>query len=307
MIFDFFISTFVYDLNNILMKLQTLFLSAACALLLLTGCEQENVETQDLTASMTAQFNLAADKQAPMAQFDASENGLFTGIFVAGTGIERGELFINLGNNSKYDAVAKMIGGERIIFKRVDQSNEVKENLYFFKAANASFIVTINGQSAVITDAQKDNNLFFGVASKATSGGGIPINRTGTFIDPSAPGFTGTWNLIADGTNPDPNGLGGSEGITKVVITHGNSMYTDTSFENFDNGCSLPDNFVPELYINFVYALGQSSNSFNGVSNWSLNWVNSYTDETCQSLLSGSFSWTKAGGGATRTGQLFVD
>jgi hypothetical protein len=289
------------------MKLQNLFLSAACALFLLTACEQENVETQDLTAGMTAQFNLEADKQTPMAQFDASGKGIFTGVFVAGTGIERGELFINLGNNSKYDAVAKMIGGEKINFKRVDQNNEVQKNSFFFKAANASFIVTINGESAVITDAQKDNNLFFGVASKATSGGRMPINRTGTFIDPSAPGFTGTWNLIADGSNPDPNGLGGSEGLTNVVITYGNTMYTDTSFENFDISCLGQFDFVPELYLNFVYAHGQSSNTFNGVSDWNLYWVNPYTDETCQSISSGSFSWTKAGGGVTRTGQIFVD
>lgn len=273
---------------------------------LVMSCSEDNLETEtDLVKQQNIGLN--AKQQKPLSALDNDNKGLYLGVYVSGSTTERGLIWVNLGNNDDYTAVVEMRNGKTHIFK--GEPTSMGESNYHFEAKNAQFDVILENDVPVIENASLNNELFFGEIVKDRSNVRA-LALTGTFISDDT-NVSGTWNLIADGSIPNPNGFNG-EGITSAIVTWQGNVYTDTSFENYNFPCISDPDFVP-IILNFdpniepdsPYASDQTSD-FNGPTTWDL-FVNidggtEYLDTNCNGVPSGRFI-----NNGTITGSVFID
>ncbi len=312
------------------MKLQNLFLSATCALFLLTGCEQDTVETVDASTDITAQLNLTAKQQAPQAIFDISKKGVYHGVVAHQSTQSRGKVWINLGNNSKYDAVMEMVGGEKLSFKASSTLNNGIPT-YTFNGVAGRFDVIMNDlNSPEVTNVTLNNESYFAYVIKSTSANRA-TSYTGTFNETGNMAFSGTWNILSNGVF-GPNGNNGTA-VSDVMVTFGNTMFVDSNMETGFFPCFGQSNWVPIVdAFNYagdgVLAFGQQS-SLNGIANWGLGYSDdgfngfpSYLQVQqipiptlksssrmggCSTVSNGEFTWTSAANATVRNGEIYID
>ena len=209
-------------------KIKTLLMASMAILAL--SCSQEDTlnPEQDANADLSAPLSIM--EQSALAKFDYDKKGLYHGLFLAGYGQERGQIWINMANNGKYSAEVVMQDGRRFIYKAVkSEVKSEKSKTFFVSESGSSFYLDANNyQQPEITEAKIGGDLFFGVVKKKTSFAD-PISLTGTFEETGNPAHSGTWNFIADGTLVDPNNNGNDEhiGLTDVIVTKDGSIFMD--------------------------------------------------------------------------------
>lgn len=277
------------------------------SMLAFTNCSVDPANENDLDSNVVIDSQKSIKKQKPNAYFDNSEKGLYHGIIASGTNQKRGKIWINIDNNSSYEAYVEMVGGDKIAYQLNKDAVSFNSKVYTFDSERGSFTINLDDiTNPVFYDTTIDNEPFFAHVLKGTNNR-MPISLTGTFTDNAA--LAGTWNLISSGI-PAPEGFG-YETISSAVVTFNGSMLTDTMGENFNYPCVSNPSFTPQMgsapgNSNAVLAHSQTSN-FNGVTTWDLSTGNGlYFTNTCAVISSGSFSWTSASG-ITKTGVIFID
>lgn len=278
---------------------------------LLLACTQEN-ESVDDRLDLTAQINISVKDQVPQATFDAAAEGIYHGIIASGTTQSRGKVWINVGNDTQYNALIEMVGGT--IYKLVLLSNtsvEPNPSIYKFMGKNGSFTLDVtNPRTPVITDATLNNLPYFSRVVKSRSQNRA-MSKTGTFTETGNPAFSGTWNLISDGTvvnTPEYTG----EAITASAITFNGTMYSDNTFDTFDSTfCWGDPNMIPVLNLqghpDYLTTEDQISNFGPYTVNWSMSFqIGFYWNYiSCQERVSGIF--TAVNGATTRIGNIYID
>ncbi|MBX2826889.1 MAG: hypothetical protein KTR22_01925 [Flavobacteriaceae bacterium] len=203
------------------------------------SCSQESPNADVQEAHLKTQ-QLSIKEQTPNLLYDQGIKGLYHGIFVAGYGQERGKLWINVSNDGTYGAEVIMVDGSVLDYALAPiQDGDIKSQFHFVSESQSSFTLDVSHPNKpAIINAELGGNLFFGVVAKKTTTLS-PMSFTGTFEETGNPSYAGTWNFIADGTNPDPNGSGTNyEGLTEVIVTLNGNMYTDVGpFEDTTVGC----------------------------------------------------------------------
>ncbi|MFC4633466.1 hypothetical protein ACFO3O_06085 [Dokdonia ponticola] len=272
-----------------------------------TNCSIDSTDENNLESNVIVDYQNSIKEQVPNASFDTSEKGLYHGIIASGTNQKRGKIWVNIDNNSLYEAYVEMVDGDKIAYHLNKEVTNLTSKLYTFQSETSSFTIHLEDiKHPVFYDIVIDNEPFFAHVLKGTNTR-MPISLTGTFTDNAA--LAGTWNLISSGI-PAPEGFG-YETISSAVVTFNGSMLTDTMGENFNYPCVSNPSFTPQMgnapgNTNAVIAHNQMSN-FNGVTTWDLSTGNGlYFDSSCNALASGSFSWTSASG-ITKTGVIFID
>ncbi len=295
------------------MRLQSLFLSAACALVFLTGCEQETVAKEAAAADLTAQLDLNAKQQKPSVAFDTSKKGIYHGVVAHESNQSRGKIWINLGNNTKYDATIEMVGDQKMYFK--SSSNYNKEQEYNYTGKSGSFTITMNDlNNPEITSMALNNESYFGYVIKSTNANRA-TSYTGTF-NQTGGGFSGTWNILSNGAF-NPNAFSGTA-ISDVMVTLNGTMYTDSTIEIGSFSALGFASWIPIVDIlstsnEGIVAFSQQTTIASGVTSWNL-WYNTsalgdtgYYSEGGALINSGTFSWNNPTTGNTIYGEIYID
>ena len=295
------------------MKLKNTLLLVIFASMLLLSCETDSIEMVDNTIDLTTQIGISAKEQAPNQLFDITSQGIYHGVVASKTSQLRGKIWINLGNNAAYTATIELINGTIETFTGVQNAKATKQNRYTFNGANSSFTVvegTVNDFEIDDLYLLEEDFHTYIIKSKSNR---VATSYTGTFSDPTNPSFSGTWNILSNGS-VSPNGLDGTE-ISDVMVTFGNTMFIDTDMEQGVSSC-FGSPWIPVVDLlstvdEGVLAFNQQSN-FNGIVNWDLGQSNfvfgiGYLNSTCSSVSGGTFSWTHETSGITRIGQILID
>ena len=279
---------------------------------LMLSCSQKNesvVEQLDLTA----QINISIKDQVPQASFDTSAEGIYHGIIASGTTQSRGKVWINIGNDTQYNALVEMVGGEvyNLSLLSSNTSNETNPSVYEFKGMGASFILDVtNPRTPIITEAILNNDPYFSRVVKSRNQNRA-MSKTGTFAGTGGSNFSGTWNLISDGTvinAPNYNG----EAITEAAISFNGNMYIDNTFNTFDStSCWLDPDMVPVLNLqgnpNYLTTEDQTTTIGSYTVSWNLSYQANfyYNYLNCEGRGSGIF--TAVNGTITKEGEIYID
>ena len=276
-----------------------------------TNCSKEQIVENNTSSNLNFTKQTPINEQLPHSSFDSSEKGLYHGVIASGVNLTRGKIWVNIGNDSQYNAIVQLVNGDKIFYQLTQEAGSIKSNTYSFSGERGAFNINLNDiNEPIIYENTLDNEEVFAKVVKGTNGR-MPHSFNGFFTDNvSNPTFSGTWNLISTG-DLAPEGRG-YELINSVVVTFNANMYTDNNFETFNYPCvgnpalnaqmgSLPGN------ASAVISHEQTSN-FHGVTNWDLGTGNgTYTNNMCQFISSGSFSWTHQSNGIMKSGEIYID
>jgi hypothetical protein len=295
--------------------IKTLFAPAVFSFLLL-ACSQES-EVVDEGFNHTAPVYQTANNQIPSESFDNSEDGIYFGVIASGIDMSRGKIWINVGNDNRYNAYVEMVGGKVIQFQLQGEAREEAgtTSTYKFTNSGGSFILNLSDFNApIITNALFNNTSYFTNLVKSRSHNRAAAVTT-TFQEIDNIEFGGTWNLISDGSITDPNGING-EAVTSLMITMGTQVFIDNSFDNYDASyCLGVQDFVPTLSANSVTDTVmcdyQTTFMAGGIVKWSLGYdplEEDYIDwRWCEIISSGTFRWTNQAGTFIREGWIVMD
>ena len=294
---------------------KTLFAPAVFSFLLL-ACSQENDSIDD-SFNLTAPIYHTPNNQIPSESFDNSENGIYFGVIASGVDRYRGKIWINVGNDNRYNAYVEMVSGKIIQFSLQDETKEqaATTSTFIFTSSLGSFKLDLsNFNKPIVTGAVFNGIDYFTNLVKSRSHNRASAITT-IFEETGNSEFGGTWNLISDGSITDPNGING-EAVTSLMITMGTQVFIDNSFDNFDASyCLGVADFVPTLsansVVNTVMCDYQISLMAGGVVKWSLGYdplEDDYIDwRWCEVISSGKFNWTNFAGDHTRLGTIVID
>lgn len=283
------------------------FLFIACS-----NDEYDNIESFDVTSTIHVRSN----KQAPNNKHDESMFGLYHGIVASGTSLSRGKIWVNIGNDNNFNATIEIVDGSTIEFGLRPQLSSFLENQVFeFESSAGSFVIDLSDyEHPQISEIEIFENAYFGSLMKSRSY--APASAvTAIFVEAGNPSFSGTWSLLSDGTNPNPNGNGG-EGITSVMITYDSNMYEDTTFDPFNaSQCLGNPSYIPTINSfgtpQYTICDYQTTEFALGMTKWNIGYdpaVSSYINWiSCETLASGTFSWTSSDNTIMRLGYIIMD
>lgn len=298
------------------MKYLKSVLALAVFSFLLIACNQENENIEE-SFDLTASLDIPIKDQIPHFSFDNSERGIYHGIIASTTNQSRGKIWINMGNDSNYNAYVAMVGGDELYFDMVPEAETQYTNpsIYRFAGISGGFVIDLtNFNQPLVTEVIVNNHEFHisVVKSRSTR---MASSATATFQEFDNPLFGGTWNLISDGTIVDPNGNNG-EGITALIVTMDGNVYTDVEFDNFNAlNCLGNADFVPTINTNgipnYIIVDNQTTPMAIGMAKWSLGFdpiENNYIKWMfCQVLPAGEFSWINNAGTTMKVGSIVLD
>lgn len=297
------------------MKLRTTVFACALLAILFSSCSQEN--DQNLSPDAVTADLTALKTQIPLPTYDQSENGIYHGVVAAATSQSRGKIWINVGNDYNYNALIELVSGESISFLLKPKAEETEANAYIyeFESQNGHFTIDLSDVNhPVINDLLLfDQNYFTQVVKSMSSN--MASSSTATFSETGNPAFSGTWSLIADGSNPNPNGNNG-DGITSLLIVIYGDDVEDFSFDSFNAiGCLGNSSYYPTLnsygVADFVVCDYQTTSFAGGTAKWNLSFdmsVEGYVNYfLCETTTSGTFTWTSADGTIYKEGEIILD
>jgi hypothetical protein len=296
---------------------QLCYLSALVVLSLFVFACSQDQETSEENLNLSIITDVAAIDQLPNKAFDESKFGMYHGVVASGTSLSRGKIWINVNNNGAYNATIAMVGGEIISFglKPQLQAIAVATTVYEFESSIGHFVLDIGDfNSPILTNVELYNESHFGTVIKSRSNS-LANAVTATFSESENPSFSGTWNLISDGSIQNPNGDGG-EAITSLMITYDGNVYTDLIFESFNaDACLGLPVYIPTIGSNgledYVICDYQNTEFGAGIAKWNLGYDAS-TDTymswmLCETVTSGDFVWISSDATMTRVGGIYLD
>lgn len=185
------------------------------------------------------------DSATPKAALDGSSLGMYHGFIATLDSQFNAKIWINAGNDGKFNATARTITGEK--YSYFSHEADMAGTQFIFKGVNGTFAldvtdatnpivsaVTINGTEGV-SRVYKEFSFQRGVVS------------LGSYVDSSDPAFNGVWNLMSLG---DPHPAGAGVIVTEVdVIGPGGALFTDLTIETFDFPCFGQVGIPPLLWL----------------------------------------------------------
>lgn len=219
--------------------MKRIFLVVALTALVFSCSKNEETftETQeDLSIALSSDLSI----QKPLKKYDNSEEGLYAGVIVANETNFHGKLWINMGNDGNFNAIAETIEGQKIKFDLKDTAENV--SLQTFYNDRGSFDVDLSDFSnPVISNVNIDGTTGNAKVVKETSDAKIKA-VLGTFNEEFIANFTGTWDFLVNSS---------TDYITEIIITTtAGQMNTDVAadFEASNVGCYTGGNFKPFFF-----------------------------------------------------------
>ncbi len=227
------------------------------AIALCWACTQDEESLTSPDANLTLEDSFTAAENlltaTPNRTFDLSSQGLYQGVIVTEDAAFHGKIFINAGNDGNYNALVETDTKELVPFRatRISRSQEIIQ----FTGKRGSFIFDASRDAnGITTDVVIDNTSGFieTVKDRSTQ---RATTMLGTYVDFADPAFTGTWDLITDGS-PAINFVG-TDLTTPIVLPlltkvcflgPGGNMFVDAVFEPFDYPCVGATGILPVFY-----------------------------------------------------------
>jgi hypothetical protein len=178
--------------QNIMKKALLLVLCLA----FFVGCSSDSeisseMESVDLTKIINPDTARAA------AQFDNTANGIYKGVFISTDISYHGTLTVNLGNDSKYNAILVYGDDQRIGFLRVNNNPGSSSDMIEFRGRDAGFTVDVSDYAKpVVTGGYIDGQEAQMKIVKERSANRVTV-ILGTFADNNDPNYFGTWDFIS--------------------------------------------------------------------------------------------------------------
>ncbi len=280
------------------------------------SCSQENI-TNDNSASLVYTDITTLKDQIPNSLLDNSLEGIYHGVVASGTTQSRGKIWVNVGNNSDFNALIELVDGSTLGFSLdpASVSAAAAMTIFYFESNDGHFTLDLSDPEVPeITNLVLQNESFFGRVVKSMSNN-MASSATATFTETGNPGFSGTWNLIADGSVFNPNGNNG-DGITSLLITVDGDLIEDFDFNSFNAmACLSSANYTPTLnsygVADYTICDYQTSAFAGGTAKWYLSYDQSgavYMNYfSCEATTSGTFIWTSDDGIVTKLGEIILD
>lgn len=295
-------------------QLQNL-LALAMFCFLLTSCSKET-ETIETSPDPVEIILVSAKDQFPNQSFDNAKSGIYHGMVASTTTQTRGKIWINIGNDDNYNAIAQLVDGPSIEFKLgADVVIDDTTRIFQFESEHATFEFDLTDfTNPIVRNFTMDAMDFASTVVKSRSMSNASV-VTAIFTEPLDPLFSGTWSLISDGVTQNPNGIGG-DAITSLTVTLSGVTYTDTDFNPFNStDCLGMADFIPVIngngVANSVHSSYQVSEFDGGIAKWDLGFDPSgptyHEYRNCEEVTLGSINWVNPVTGESRFAVIFVD
>lgn len=270
-------------------------------LITLFSCQTEETEAIVNDAETASLF-----LQLPDSSLDNRKEGFYQGVFNTFDTTIKGQILINLGNQGQYKAEVQLLSGETLYFN----ANTKGTNNLVFSNHRGSFTINISDDGkAVAEDLMIDEKQGYIRSYKKNRGSNISL-ALGTYEETGNTSFTGNWDMVNLGSQVSVAGIynGMAPGIDNVVISSPNgSVFEDTNFTNEPiTVCTsytaarayVTFDLIGNGFIQLIEAQDQVS-TFGGVDcSWGLSAsavsninITGYTNNTCQTVNSGIWSW----------------
>jgi hypothetical protein len=241
------------------------------------GCNTDTeinseIESVNLTDNVDLTKIINPDTAKAALEFDHSTNGIYKGVFVSDDVSFHGVLTVNVGNDSKYNAILEYGDDQKIGFLRIEDSGRAANSgVIDFRGGNAGFTLDVSDYSRpVVTTGYINGQGALMRLRKETSSNRV-VTVLGTFVDSRDPSFNGTWDLMGssgesivtvpttDINLPLPPGIYPPtvdvivQNLDEVIVARLGVMFTDDKMETFKAGAncftimpSTPNNkFLP--------------------------------------------------------------
>ena len=280
------------------------------------SCSQENEATQEDASLVLTNISTLKD-QVPNALLDESMEGIYHGVVASGSTQSRGKIWVNVANNSNYNALIELVDGNSFEFSLnpASVSEAANMTIFEFESNDGHFTLDLsNTEEPEISNIVLLNESFFGRVVKSMSNN-MASSTTATFSENGNPAFSGTWNLIADGSNFDPNENGG-DGITSLLITIDGNLVEDFDFDSFNaSDCLGIAGYVPTLnsygVSDYTICDYQTTAFAGGTAKWYLSYDQPGTVYMnyfiCETATAGTFDWTSNDGTINKQGEIILD
>jgi len=297
------------------MKTINWILTCTLVAMVTISCTQDNEQTSESASLTTDITNLK--NQIPNPLLDETTEGIYHGIVASASTQSRGKIWVNVANNSNFNALIELVDGGSIEFNLDPDTVEETATMTIFEFASTQGSFTLdlsNPDEPVISDIALMSETYFGRVVRSM-GNNMASSATATFTENGNPAFSGTWNLIADGTNASPNGENG-DGITSLLITYNLNVYEDFEFDNFNAmGCLGISSYVPTLgsfeTTDYTVCDYQTTSFAGGTAKWYLSFDptgSGYMNYLmCETTVAGTFTWTSDDGTIYREGEIMLD
>ncbi|TDI69334.1 MAG: hypothetical protein E2O86_05705 [Bacteroidetes bacterium] len=280
------------------------------------SCSQENEVTGEKSSLIFTGISTLKD-QVPNSLLDESMEGIYHGVVASGSTLSRGKIWVNVANNSNYNALIELADGIFFEFSLnpTSLSEAVNMTIFEFVSNEGHFTLDLsNTGEPEIANIVLLNESFFGRVVKSMSNN-MASSATATFSENGNPSFSGTWNLIADGSILNPNGNNG-DGITSLLITINGDLFEDFTFDSFNAAACLGNSdYFPTLYSygvpDFTICDYQTTSFAGGTAKWNLSYDQSgqgYVNYfLCENTTAGTFTWTSSDGTIYKEGEILID
>jgi len=216
----------------------------------LVACTQDDPASIDAPENLNSTTSTIVDldvtnpsTETPNRSFDNTSNGMYHGIAVTSDVSVHAKIWVNVANDGNYNAIAITDNGERIPFTGTPISRS--QEIINFTGKDGSFIFDVTDlNSPVATEVILNGKDGYVQTVKDRSDQRAAV-VLGTYVDELDPAFTGSWDLITDGT-PAINFVG-TDLATPIVLPSltqacivgpGGAMFIDDVFEdNIITGC----------------------------------------------------------------------
>lgn len=290
----------------------------ACLLLavILVSCSIESDGPVDGASLIVSDIDNSKN-QIPNPMYDGSVQGIYHGVVASASTQSRGKIWVDVGNNSNFNALVELVDGSSVSFNLNPENvtETAAMTVFEFTSIHGSFTLDLGEPSSPeISNIVLFNESFYGRVVKSRSSN-PPSSTTASFTEIGNPSFSGTWNLIADGSISNPNGNNG-DGVTSILITINGDLIEDFDIENFDaQTCLGSANYIPTLNSfgmnDYTISDVQNTPFAGGTSKWYLSYdaftgvYMNYT--TCETTSGGTFTWTSSDGTISKMGEIMLD
>lgn len=290
------------------------------------SCSEDGNENQT-TANESFDLTTILDSsnKPANAMYDNSLTGKYTGVITTEDESFNAKLFINLGNDGTYSAIATTDAGAHVGFTANVTKFGDASTYFFSNTQGSSFNISIVDSKAVITNAFIQNRPAMSQVIKETTARPVSI-ILGTYVDNNDPSFFGSWNVMSSstkmisGTTPYGPSTIMVNMVSDVIITRRGFVYSDTEFTDIPANTSCagfsPSTSIPPFFTGEQTQNGYMFNervipnqSFMGGQNMEIRYQlvyskilgNVYKAGDCVTVPKGIWTWNGRTGSVTLT------
>lgn len=216
-------------MKNYFYLLALIFITIACS----KDDSNTNESTEVFTNTSTT-INMESINTSPEEALDNTSKGLYLGILVTTDMSVHGKIWINVANDGKYNAT--VVTDSREIHQFSGEPSSYNELIIQFEGSVGSFTYDVsdfNNPEATEVNINGIDGYIQTIKDRSNQRASATL---GTYVDDNDASFTGSWDLLTDGTTTGT--AFGYPALTEVhILGPGGTMYVVDQFTSFAFPC----------------------------------------------------------------------